>query len=186
MIATTSRTTCFVYGTLMSTEVLQTLLGRTPITLPGVVLQNHVRHPVKGQVYPAVLPSTVAAPASAFHRDHSVEGILIIDLSPRDMKIFDYFEEEGIDYTRTTVVAHVPESSNAYLQQLEKNKSILWKDTDKEGYRSVQTNAYIWARGADTLDLTKPWVYEQFRKNRLEWYLESTVKPCAKEFNDNE
>lgn len=51
MIATRTKT-CFVYGTLMSEEVLHCLLGRIPQTLPQVMLQNHSRHPVREHVYP--------------------------------------------------------------------------------------------------------------------------------------
>ena len=51
----------------------------------------------------------------------------------------------------------------------------------KRGY-NVETNAYIWARGEGTLDTTKTWDYEAFRKEYLGWYLDSAVKPCRKDF----
>ena len=77
----------------MSEEVLSCLLGRIPSMLPRVVLKNHSRHPVRDRVYPGVIPSTLTSSA--------VEGVLLFDLSPLEMKLLDYFEEESIDYKRT-------------------------------------------------------------------------------------
>ncbi|KAL7459497.1 hypothetical protein ACHAWC_011295, partial [Mediolabrus comicus] len=112
--STASKTTssCFVYGTLMSEEVLSCLLGRIPSMLPRVVLKNHSRHPVRDRVYPGVIPSTLTSSA--------VEGVLLFDLSPLEMKLLDYFEEESIDYKRTDVQVQIPDAT------------------------SMETQAYIW------------------------------------------
>ena len=177
----------------MSTEVLQTLLGRTPHMLSGVVLHQHVRHPVKGRVYPAVIPSATAAASEcnygrydkddASGNDYSVQGVLLLNLSPSEVKIFDYFEEEGIDYNRTRVHVYLPESaiSNVEFNMLRKKDSALSHDNCKESFCCVETNAYIWARGVEDLDLSQLWDYETFRREHLKWYLESTVKPCRNE-----
>jgi len=147
LASTASKTTsCFVYGTLMSEEVLSCLLGRIPSMLPRVVLKNHSRHPVRDRVYPGVIPSTSTS--------SSVEGVLLFDLSPLDMKLLDYFEEEGIDYKRTDVQVQIPDAT------------------------SFETQAYIWCKHTSTLDLTKDWDYANFRQQHLDWYLSSTVKPC--------
>jgi hypothetical protein len=55
------------------------------------------------------------------------------------------------------------------------------KDYCRERFRCVETNAYIWARGAEDLDLLQHWDYEAFRREHLKGYLESTVKPCRNE-----
>ncbi|KAL7478134.1 hypothetical protein ACHAW6_003909 [Cyclotella cf. meneghiniana] len=190
---TKATTSCFVYGTLMSTEVLQTLLGRTPHMLSGVVLHQHVRHPVKGRVYPAVIPAATGAASQCNDRRYdkneasghiySVQGVLLLNLSPSEVEIFDYFEDEGIDYIRTRVDVHVPESaiSSVEFNLLKKKDPSLSHDYCKERFRCVETNAYIWARGAEDLDLLQRWDYEAFRREYLNWYLESTVKPCRYE-----
>ena len=104
------------------------------------------------------------------------------------MKMLDYFEDEGVDYIRKRVEVRIPDSSIANLDHtlLARNFPILSKSNSKNGYHYVQTNAYIWARGEDTLDLSKVWDYESFRKQHLQWYLDSTVYPCRNEFIERE
>jgi hypothetical protein len=90
----------------------------------------------------------------------AVEGVLLFDLSPLEMKLLDYFEEESIDYKRTDVQVQIPDAT------------------------SMETQAYIWCKNISTLDLTKDWDYEHFRRQRLDWYLSSTVKPCRVEIEN--
>lgn len=149
----------------MSEEVLSCLLGRIPSMLPRVVLKNHSRHPVRHRVYPGVIPSTSTSSSS-------VEGLLIFDLSPLEIKLLDYFEEESIDYKRTDVQVQIPDVDTSI-------QSILTENTDSDG--SLETQAYIWCKHISTLDLTKDWVYANFRQQHLDWYLSSTVKPCRVE-----
>lgn len=166
----------------MAPEVVQALLGKKLCSIPGAVLQRHVRYPVAEQVYPAVLPATT-------NQDlNSVEGMLLLDLSSSDMKMFDYFEDEGVDYIRKRVEVQIPESSISSLHDslLERNFPLTSQSNVKRGYCCVQTNAYIWSRGEDTLDKSKVWDYESFRKQHLQWYLESTVIPCRREFMDKD
>ena len=54
---------CFCYGTLMSADVLQVLLSRVP-PMVQAILRDHSRHPVRGRVYPGIIP---APPASDEH-----------------------------------------------------------------------------------------------------------------------
>ncbi len=171
MIATTTAKTCFVYGTLMSEEVLHCLLGRIPPMLPKVILQNHSRHPVRRQVYPGVIPSTSTSAA--------VEGVLLFELSPIEVKLMDYFEEEGVDYKRTDVQVQIPDvtSLDEAIQTLVTNSD---KDYDLNA-RILKTQAYIWLKDTSALDITQDWNYEEFRRKHLDWYLQSTVKPCRDE-----
>jgi len=159
----------------MSSEVVQNLLAKSPRSISGVFLDHHVRHPVKGQVYPAVLPSISST--------DSVEGMLLLNLSKIDMKMFDYFEDEGVDYIRKQVEVYVPQGSvsNIDYSLMTQHFPLLSKRND--GY-FVKTSAYIWARGENTLDVSKGWDYDEFRKNHLEWYLQSTVKTTRKAFID--
>lgn len=153
----------------MSEEVLSCLLGRIPSMLPRVVLKNHSRHPVRDRVYPGVIP---CHPSSLSSSSSSVEGVLLFDLSPLEIKLLDYFEEEGIDYKRTDVQVQIPDVDTSI-------QSILTENTDSNG--SLETQAYIWCKHISTLDLTKDWDYANFRQQHLDWYLSSTVKPCRVE-----
>lgn len=148
----------------MSEEVLSCLLGRIPSMLPRVVLKNHSRHPVRDRVYPGVIPSTSTS--------SSVEGVLLFDLSPLEMKLLDYFEEESIDYRRTDVQVQIPDVDTSI-------QSTLTENTNSDG--SLATQAYIWCKHISTLDLPKDWDYANFRQQHLDWYLSSTVKPCRVE-----
>ena len=152
----------------MSEEVLSCLLGRIPSMLPRVVLKNHSRHPVRHRVYPGVIPSTSTSTSSS-----SVEGVLLFDLSPLEIKLLDYFEEEGIDYKRSDVQVQIPGVDTTSIQ------SIITENTDSDG--SLETQAYIWCKHISTLDLTKDWDYANFRQQHLDWYLSSTVMPCRVE-----
>lgn len=82
----------FVYGTLSSPQVVQTLLGRAPSgEFRAAHLEDHSRHPVKGFVFPAMIPNA--------HK--RVDGFLIEDLSPKELELFDWFE--GDEYQRKIV-----------------------------------------------------------------------------------
>eukprot|EP00879_Flechtneria_rotunda_P018383 GHRR01019282.1.p2 GENE.GHRR01019282.1~~GHRR01019282.1.p2 ORF type:complete len:151 (+),score=38.02 GHRR01019282.1:107-559(+) len=81
----------FVYGTLMAPEVLKLLIKRVPPSRPAL-LHGYVRHRVKGQVFPAILP---ASPQS------TVAGKVLLELTPKELHILDVYESE--EYYRQTV-----------------------------------------------------------------------------------
>lgn len=157
----------------MSEEVLHCLLGRIPQMIPKVILHNHSRHPVRHQVYPGVIPSSSASAA--------VEGVLILDLSPIEVKLLDYFEEEGIDYKRTNLQVQIPDvnSLETDIQTLVTNS--IKDDNNLVSNRILKTQAYIWLKDTAALDTTQDWDFEEFRRTRLDWYLQNTVKPCRDE-----
>ena len=74
--------TIFVYGSLMAGEVLHGLLGRVPAMRGGAVLPGYVRHRLRGEVFPAIVP----APGS------SVAGLILDDLTVDELRWFDWFE----------------------------------------------------------------------------------------------
>lgn len=191
---------CFVYGTLMSEEVLHCLLGRIPQMLPNVLLSNHVRHPVRNHVYPGVIPSETSSSAAAA----VVEGILLFGLSPFEINLLDYFEEESVDYKRADVQVQITNinsldktmralllTSKAAASTTTTDGSSNSRDDDylssmisssSGGYDGMlMTQAYIWIKDISQLDLTKEWDYKHFRKEHLDWYLKNTVKPCRVE-----
>ncbi len=77
----------FAYGTLMWPEVLAAVMGRRMESAPAV-LKDHKRLRVKGQCYPAVVPS----------QGDSVEGALYRGLTAEEFRRLDLFE--GAEYDR--------------------------------------------------------------------------------------
>lgn len=155
----------------MSEEVLHCLLGRIPPMLPKVILKNHSRHPVRRQVYPGVIPSTSTS--------STVEGVLLFELSPMEVKLLDFFEEEGVDYKRADVQVLIPD-----VTSLDEATQTLIKKSDQDDYltdQMLKTQAYIWLKDTSALDIAKGWDYEEFRRKHLDWYLQSTVEPCRHE-----
>ncbi len=172
--------------------------------LHHVQLKKHSRHPVKGCVYPGVIPrdsssskgdtfqkSDVTTEMKITFTGDSVEGVLLLDISPMELKCLDYFEEEGVDYTRTLVEVDVPytnenekllQSSNLLMQSPISPSAEPIARSEPKSYVKVQTNAYIWARHHTDLDVSKSWHYDLFRRDHLASYLENTVTPCRIEF----
>jgi gamma-glutamylcyclotransferase (GGCT)/AIG2-like uncharacterized protein YtfP len=143
----------FVYGTLCSPQVVQILLGRSilPSFIPAK-LTGHSRYPVRGFDF----PGTIATPHQPLN---SVDGFLLLSegLSPRDYKLFDYFE--GREYERVMV-------------------SVERQDTKE----NVQAHVYLWKTDLiHELELEKAWDYTDFEQTKLQSYLETTVRPCRHE-----
>ena len=74
-------TSLFVYGTLMAEEVIRPLIGRVPVRRVGTIF-GFSRGCVRGEAFPAVLRSGA---------DDQVEGLLIEDLLPRELRALDYY-----------------------------------------------------------------------------------------------
>ena len=160
MIPTTSR--CFVYGTLQAPDVLRTLLGRVPEMdpRPAFLPPEYSRHPVKNHVFPGVILNNDSSA-----QNEPVQGILLSGITPEEMKIFDYFEDEGIEYERCKVDVC-----------LESSKWDVSND-------SVAADLYLWVGGEHHLDLESSWSFEDFCTHQLPWYIRSVVKPCKEEYD---
>jgi gamma-glutamylcyclotransferase (GGCT)/AIG2-like uncharacterized protein YtfP len=89
----------FIYGTLMSPEVMQIVINRVPHMTPGLLqgsfkcimyfhsppFQGFQRHPVKERAYPAIIPNASSC----------VEGhILTVDPLKKEEVLLDLFEDE--------------------------------------------------------------------------------------------
>ena len=163
---------CFVYGTLMSSDVLQVLLGRVPTIIPNAILQNHSRHPVRGRVYPGVIPTPINTSSLS-----SVEGKLLLDITPLEMKYLDWFENEGVDYNRIKVQVMIPNNTSNENGEHDNN-------SEEQTTKQQQTNAYIWSLGTSKLDTSCDWDYNMFVEKHLEWYIENVVMPCRIEIEE--
>ena len=85
-------TSLFVYGTLMSPQVLRILIDRLPEMIDPATVQGYRRYPVKGQSYPGMIPGST---------EDCVTGILLHELTELELQILDWFE--GDEYTRRNV-----------------------------------------------------------------------------------
>jgi hypothetical protein len=163
---------CFVYGTLMSPEVLQTLIGRVPTICKRAYLPNFSRHPVKGYVFPGIIAVKQTlnklAPGDAIFREEqkAVEGLLLTGLSKEEMGVFDWFE--GDEYTRSVMQVSIPSLTGS---------DTTSKDAS-EKYYVIDANVYVWCAGDEMLELDEAWNYDNFKSVHLESYLENTVGPC--------
>ncbi|KAL3921207.1 MAG: hypothetical protein SGILL_002866 [Bacillariaceae sp.] len=157
----------FVYGTLMSPQVVSTLLGRNlrdeeeKAILPAR-LYGHARHCVKDHVFPATIPS---------NKDDYVSGLLLPPtLSPTEISLLDYFE--GDEYNRVTLPVQVAENSDKECDAL---------STTATTPATVDAQVYLWREDlVSQLDF-QPWSHGDFASKHLEWYLQHTVRPCREE-----
>jgi len=161
----------FVYGSLMAPPVVQELVGRLPPSIPHPVrLWGHSRHPVKNQAFPAVIP---AATANSNQQQGSfVDGMIWCELSDWEMKVLDFFED--VEYQRTKVQVEP-------LSQQQQSSSSEDDATTKKTL--LEVDAYVWANPQSELELDKDWNFEQFSSQRLEEYLQNTVRPYRAEFD---
>lgn len=90
-----ARPSIFVYGTLMAPEVLKVLIGRVPESMDPAILTNYVRHPVKNEVFPGMIPS---------NNDDETHGLLLQGLSERDVSRLDWFEGDEYVHQKVQVI----------------------------------------------------------------------------------
>ena len=153
--------------------MLQVLLGRVPTIIPNAILHNHSRHPVRGRVYPGVIPTPINTSSSL----SSVEGKLLLDITPLEMKYLDWFENEGVDYNRLKVQVMIPNNTSNENGEHDNN-------SEEQTTKQQQTNAYIWSLGTSKLDTSCDWDYNMFVEKHLEWYIENVVMPCRIEIEE--
>ncbi|EFN58718.1 hypothetical protein CHLNCDRAFT_140371 [Chlorella variabilis] len=125
----------FVYGTLMYPEVLNALINRVPKMEPAVIL-GYQRYRIRGQVFPGTIRS---AP------DSQVAGMVLLDLQPDELEMFDEFE--GDEYYKEGVEARL------------------------EGGAACPTTVYIWQDSLRSY-LYGEWDPQEFRERELERYVE--------------
>lgn len=88
----------FAYGTLMCEDIMLEAAGCCPDHCQGI-LTGYNRHPVKGEVYPALL-----------HNERgTVKGVIYFDLSTQALERLDRFKGEM--YSRQSVKIRLPDET---------------------------------------------------------------------------
>lgn len=145
----------FVYGTLMSPQVLKVLLGRVPPLMEPAILKGRFRrHPVLEQVYPGLIVPYNDEGSSGIS---TTRGMLLQEIKPHELQVLDWFE--GDDYEKHTVEVQT-------LSDV-----------------SCQAQVYLWCRPRGELDLQSEWNFSDFEERYLEWYLTNVVRPCREELD---
>lgn len=117
--------TCFVYGTLMSPDVLSYILPGTSFNFTSAQLHGYRRYRLKNRRYPGVLPDTSGDSSS-------VNGMLVTGLSEDDLvKLHDY-EGDEYEYREIEVIAANGEiiRTSCYVWRAELEEEVLKDEKD--------------------------------------------------------
>jgi gamma-glutamylcyclotransferase (GGCT)/AIG2-like uncharacterized protein YtfP len=165
----------FVYGTLMAEQVVTSLLGRMPSHTKARVM-GYTLHPVRDVVYPAVIPVDDIVGAAA------VEGLLLQDLAPGEMRRLDWYE--GTDYKRVTVLVELllPDDATT-TTNAEPLEAAAAVSTTTITTTKTTTSAFMyqWDTLLDRLDTERPWDYEAFVRNHLPEYVSAAAMLPARQ-----
>ncbi|WIA13284.1 hypothetical protein OEZ85_006869 [Tetradesmus obliquus] len=140
--------TAFVYGTLMAPEVLKLLIKRVPESR-AATLKGYARYRVKGQVFPAIIPST---------SESKVKGMVLMELSRSELHILDVYESE--EYYRATVEPELEDGSttpaDVYVWKDEHKGQLLLQQPDWDYSQFMQQHLPAY------LDMTQGFMQECF------------------------
>ncbi|KAF6167323.1 hypothetical protein GIB67_043184 [Kingdonia uniflora] len=124
----------FVYGSLLSDEVVRVLLKRLPQSSPAILNGFH-RFNIKGRVYPAIIPV----------EDKKVNGRVLLGITDPELYILDTFED--VEYEKHTVdvsLSNTQENFQAYTYVWEnKNDPNLYGNWDFEEWKQVHMNDFL-------------------------------------------
>jgi Gamma-glutamyl cyclotransferase, AIG2-like len=114
------------------------------------------------------------------------EGILYSGLTEEEMERFDFFEGSG--YTKRMCRVELMAGAAAGAAEMDRGESE--EDGGKDTPSPIQTTTtalvYLWSNPVSELDVDQVWDYERFYKTKLEWYLDSTVRPCREEIDQDD
>jgi gamma-glutamylcyclotransferase (GGCT)/AIG2-like uncharacterized protein YtfP len=128
-------TNLFVYGSLMSPRVLAHVIGHAHSNVVPAKAKGFHRFCIKERSYPALCRVSSSSFVGGSVND-TVEGMLVMGLSDKDIQILDDFE--GEDYVRTAI-----------------------KVTLADGKTQVDTFTYLWAKGNTDSLLHGEWSFER-------------------------
>ncbi|XP_061339311.1 AIG2-like protein D isoform X2 [Gastrolobium bilobum] len=122
----------FVYGSLLSDDVVRVLLKRVPSSATATL---HGLFKIKGRVYPAILPV----------ENKKVAGRVLLGISGLELDVLDEFED--IEYTRSDVEVLLMDTSeklkvHAYVWS-NPNDQDLYAEWDFEEWKQVHMNDFV-------------------------------------------
>jgi gamma-glutamylcyclotransferase (GGCT)/AIG2-like uncharacterized protein YtfP len=135
----------FVYGSLMFEPVLHALIGRTP-RQQHAALPGYRRLGIRDQVFPGIMPSI----------DEEVRGLVLFDLLPEELAVFDEFE--GDEYIKTPATPLLLASSGD-------------GDEARAASETVEASVYVWRTDLRPL-LFGTWDPDEFERSKLPEYVE--------------
>ncbi|KAL1697146.1 hypothetical protein GGG16DRAFT_42380 [Schizophyllum commune] len=172
----------FFYGTLMHPKILKLVIQNDASHLEiCAAVQNHTRHKIKGEDYPAVVPYDKGCTLfdhELSDEDRCVRGTLVRGLTARDIARLDAFEDD--EYIRQELPVHPLTTFATVRGDGEISGSDAYAaipstpphlpDTLAE---PVLAQVYVW------LDISRLeaelWSYEDFVKhNAHKWYGDGT------------
>ncbi|PWA85366.1 butirosin biosynthesis, BtrG-like protein [Artemisia annua] len=142
-MAMTSANTVFVYGSLLSDDVVQVLFNRIPRTAPAI-LNGYHRFSIKGRVYPAILPV----------ENKNVTGRVLSGLSATELDILDTYEAE--EYDKRTVDVSLLDTSEV----LQAYAYVWGNSTDPDLYGDWDFENFKESNLKDYVEMTKRFVKE--------------------------
>lgn len=146
----------FIYGSLMSSKVLEALIHRTPQIQPAVLRGFH-RFRIRERPYPAIAPVPPDfSPGEASSAGGLVNGLLLCGLSVEEHALLDYFEDN--EYVKQTVEVTVCRQPHAVAAP-----GYLPQDTCAFECNTAQASAYVYARMTD--DLYGEWSIDKFLRS---------------------
>lgn len=156
--------TLFVYGALMAEEALEALL----MPASGRTARSRAKRPGKAHGYgrwcQADSPLPAALPAGPLVR---CDGLLLEWMQPSEMRAVDAFMDKRFDRLVVTVTA----------------------EDGVGGHEEVEALMYICPPSLAKEVCLQPlseWNYVSFRSDHLRSFVETVVKPCRKQFDEDE
>lgn len=166
----------FVYGSLMSNEVLEAILKRVPKYTEGRTVASYRRYKIPNEVFPGMVPRSIEEGGS------SIEGVLLSKtLTELERYLLDEFEDtqykkEIIEIELDLEGKEMEEMVENFIEIDESEKGDEQLNSKKK--RVVRAFCYIWIENED-YPLEEEWSYDNHLTPSLESYVEN-----AREFAD--
>lgn len=168
MLSNISPLPYFVYGTLLKTDLLESLLDHVPL-MKHAYLLSYLRYPVHSHIYPAIISEDAAPPYAIRNKEKEpcgVPGILLTALTTSHIEVLDWYE--GHSYNKEIVTVRIakeamPSNTNMDIS-LDDEKISKKGDTSTSSqvrdtcfWEEVQAYAYIWSNPISELDVHSLW-----------------------------
>jgi len=163
----------FIYGSLMSAEVLSALLKRVPEAQPAVLRGFH-RFRIRERPYPAIarVPSDFST-GSGREAGGEVAGLVLCGLSAEEHALLDYFED--CEYKKETVVVNL--SRQPHVVEAE---GFLPQQPDAIAGETARASAYVFAQQTDAL-YDEWYIHKFLQSDVLPGYV-SMSRKCRDEY----